>query len=207
MKALLALPLALLLAGVCLASPCGYTCKPAAKTYAPAKTYGRTASYYPTEIVVADAAFLVFDYAAKDVFYFLGPPPAVQPGLTLGVAANGTEVRGVPVAPAPQAVQNAQEDALSDDRPLVGYGRREAVAPRLASLVAGCAGCHTAPKVKGGFTLFAASGGFAAGVDWKAVRDAIVPDRAGRVRMPPASSGKLAVTVADREEVRRLAGS
>ncbi len=164
-------------------------------------------------VLFAEAAFVPFDNRRKDVFYFSGPPPALLPGLTLGILANGQEVRGIPSQSLTEsrAALKALIDAQSTLEPLAGYeGATPPVSlqtppsPLGASLRASCASCHTVGNARGGVTLFDRSGSLVAGIDWRSVLEATQSDGRTPPRMPPATSGKTPLSAAVRTQVQAL---
>lgn len=215
--------------------PCYRTYVPAAKQQAPAyvppapRVYAAPTQHHRGRDVVlfAEAYFPTIDYAVKDVFIFTGPPPALLPGLTLGVNAQGQEVRGLPVV-----AQGGGEEASPPEqdavRPVLGMeddgddqsgqdevsrapkskARSDAERQFVAALDAACASCHTqGGKVKGEFVLFERKGALARNLDWKVIKEVTTPDARTKspARMPPASSGKTLPAFA-RLEINRRAG-
>ncbi len=200
MRLILAAVIFALAASVCLASPPRrtYAYTPAKAVYVAPRTVYK-AVYRDRTILIADAAFLLFDDRAKDVFAWTGPA-IVSPGVPLGTDGRGLELRGFSQGQT-QTLQTPQDDV----RDVAGYedGRqlRATPGPRLASLTASCASCHTGAKARGGFVLFDDKGSVAAGVNWKATREAITSGR-----MPLAGSNNPAPSAEDVREVDRLAG-
>lgn len=144
--------------------------------------------------------FLLFDPDAYAYFTFYGAP-SVSPAPTLGLDQFGRELKALPVAPVAVTpggggdLSRAQLKALAAQ--LAGGGNNAS----LESLTPSCASCHTrGKKTSGGFSLFDESGKILESADWKRVSEEIEGGN-----MPPKTSGKPAVSQADRDEIRRRA--
>jgi hypothetical protein len=197
--------------------PTGYC--PTRKTYSPAPIYRAPVihrKHFRPRIVIADAYFPVFDYRVKDVFVFTGPVVVAAPGVAGGqpVAASGQPggqyIRPTTPAVLPPAAAGTLKALIAADEAngvigLRGYeGRSTPVTPAppatpaapdkvdVSFLRNACAECHTAPRVKGSFTLFAGDGSLAPGVSWKQVLSAVSSaDGQSPPAMPPGNRPKL----------------
>jgi hypothetical protein len=187
-----------IVAGFVFAEPCKYECK-----QAPVSRPVVVTRHAHFEVTFADAYFNLFDPYAKDVFVFTGPPPKVAPGLSLGYAVNGTEIRGFP-GPAPELRQDGPPVALRgylDETPSGDVQTLPAAV--LTALNTSCSSCHTGAKAKGEFVLFNSPGTVSGGVDWGRVLQLVTPIKGAAPRMP--QGGKPPLSEAVRKEINQLA--
>lgn len=148
------------------------------------------------EVVFLDAVDTVIDLNAKDVWVFTGPVRLYK-GAPVGTYGDGSEARvGGDVDPAEEV---RKRDATKAD---LKAGGADVLA---ASIKASCASCHQeGGKTRGGVALLDRAGKLGAKVNWKDVLDDVAPAK-GDARMPPADSGKPALSKEAVEVVRLLA--